>query len=218
MSANKGIFCLLAWPLIAAAHGPWSTKRPAHAGPCQCSRADRLREGGAMPQRGRAQRGPGRSEGVQIRLDPALKQEARVYLVLAHMTWQDLLEPWVRQFVDAAHMPPARPSRQSAQEPPPQDLPPQEPGVQPALPFDLTRLLGSAHSLELLLGSATYRRWIHRCTRCERLWVAEKATPEKCVHCKSPYWHTPRTRRGAGTRPTRPPAAGEANSGLPTCP
>jgi hypothetical protein len=171
-----------------------------------------------MPQRARAQRGPGRSEGVQIRLDPTLKQEARVYLVLAQMTWQDLLEPWVRQFVADAQMSPARPSRKSAQEPLPQEPPPQEPGAQPPLPFDLTRLLGRAHSLELLLGSATYRRWIHRCSRCERLWVAEKAAPEKCVHCKSPYWHTSRTRRTAGTRPTRPPAVGEAGSGLSACP
>jgi hypothetical protein len=41
-----------------------------------------------------------RSEGVQIRLDPALKHEARVYLTMAHMTWQDLLEPYVRKFVE----------------------------------------------------------------------------------------------------------------------
>jgi hypothetical protein len=37
---------------------------------------------------------------VQIRLDPALKQEARLYLTMANMTWQDLLEPCVRKFVE----------------------------------------------------------------------------------------------------------------------
>jgi hypothetical protein len=42
----------------------------------------------------------GRSEGVQIRLDPDLKQEARLYLTMADMTWQDLLEPCVRKFVE----------------------------------------------------------------------------------------------------------------------
>jgi hypothetical protein len=54
-----------------------------------------------MPQRKRGQHAHGRSEGVQIRLDPALKQQARVYLTMAHMTWQDLLEPCIRHFVDA---------------------------------------------------------------------------------------------------------------------
>jgi hypothetical protein len=48
-----------------------------------------------MPQRTK-----GRSEGVQIRLDPDLKQEARLYLTMANMTWQDLLEPCVRKFVE----------------------------------------------------------------------------------------------------------------------
>jgi hypothetical protein len=48
-----------------------------------------------MPQRTR-----GRSEGVQIRLDPELKHEARLYLTMANMTWQDLLEPCVRKFVE----------------------------------------------------------------------------------------------------------------------
>ena len=42
----------------------------------------------------------GRSEGVQVRLDPALKHEARVYLSMANMTWQDFLESYVRKFVE----------------------------------------------------------------------------------------------------------------------
>ena len=42
----------------------------------------------------------GRSECVQIRLDSDLKQEARLYLTMANMTWQDLLEPCVRKFVE----------------------------------------------------------------------------------------------------------------------
>ena len=48
-----------------------------------------------MPKRSK-----GRSEGVQIRLDPDLKQEARLYLTMADMTWQDLLEACVRKFVE----------------------------------------------------------------------------------------------------------------------
>ena len=52
-----------------------------------------------MPQRTK-----GRSEGVQIRLDPDLKQEARVYLTMANMTWQDLLEPCVRKFVEESRV------------------------------------------------------------------------------------------------------------------
>jgi hypothetical protein len=50
-----------------------------------------------MPQRKKA-----RSEGVQIRLDPELKKEARIYLELADLTWQDLLEQSVRNFVRTA--------------------------------------------------------------------------------------------------------------------
>jgi hypothetical protein len=41
----------------------------------------------------------GRSEGVQVRLDPDLKREAKTYLVLTERTWQDLLEQCVRDFV-----------------------------------------------------------------------------------------------------------------------
>jgi hypothetical protein len=52
-----------------------------------------------MPQRTKR-----RSEGVQIRLDPDLKQEARVYLTIANMTWQDLLEPCVRKFVEESRV------------------------------------------------------------------------------------------------------------------
>jgi len=48
-----------------------------------------------MPKRSK-----GRSEGVQIRLEPELKHEARLYLTMANMTWHDLLEPCVRKFVE----------------------------------------------------------------------------------------------------------------------
>ena len=64
-----------------------------------------------MPQRTK-----GRSEGVQIRLDPALKQEARIYLTIAKMTWQDLLEPCVRQFVEASRVQTSRKRPESARE------------------------------------------------------------------------------------------------------
>jgi hypothetical protein len=67
--------------------------------------------------------------------------------------------------------------------------------VQPEIPSDLLQLLGRASSIELPLGNIRYRRWIHTCNRCQRLWVAEKATPKKCIHCKSPYWNLPRERR-----------------------
>jgi hypothetical protein len=73
--------------------------------------------------------------------------------------------------------------------------------MQPAIPTDLSKVLGGGSSLEIPLGNATYRRWIHCCNRCQRLWVAEKAAPKKCLHCKSPYWNTPRARRVAGGRP-----------------
>jgi antitoxin component of RelBE/YafQ-DinJ toxin-antitoxin module len=56
-------------------------------------------QGETMPQRTK-----GRSEGVQIRLDPDLKHEARLYLTMANMTWQDLLEPCVRKFVETSRM------------------------------------------------------------------------------------------------------------------
>lgn len=132
---------------------------------------------------------PERSQGVQIRLDPVLKHEARVSLVMANMTWQDLLEPYVRQFVDTREAPTPLP-QQPTPEPPRQDSAPD-----PSLPLDLTRIFGDTHSIQLELGHATYQRWIHRCIRCQRLWVAEQAAPQKCVHCKSPYWRTPRTRQ-----------------------
>jgi hypothetical protein len=61
-------------------------------------------------------RAKGRSEGVQIRLDPALKQEARVYLTMANMTWQDLLEPCVRKFVEDARARAMGPSWDTAQD------------------------------------------------------------------------------------------------------
>ena len=56
------------------------------------------------------------------------------------------------------------------------------------------------HSVEIPLGHPRYRRWIHTCNRCQRRWVAEKASPKKCLHCKSPYWNLPRERRVDGGR------------------
>ena len=70
--------------------------------------------------------------------------------------------------------------------------------LQPEIPSDLVSLLGRTASVELPLGNALYRRWVHACNRCQRLWVAEKAAPKKCVHCKSPYWNLPRERRVDG--------------------
>jgi hypothetical protein len=65
-----------------------------------------------MPQRTK-----GRSEGVQIRLDPDLKQEARVYLTLTNMTWQDLLEPCIRKFVEESRAQTPRPRLEVSREP-----------------------------------------------------------------------------------------------------
>ena len=70
-----------------------------------------------MPPRRQGHHAPERSEGVQIRIDPALKHQARVYLTRAQMTWQDLLEPCIRHFVDAAGTP-------TAPTPPEPGLPP----------------------------------------------------------------------------------------------
>jgi hypothetical protein len=41
----------------------------------------------------------GRSEGVQVRLDPDLKKEAKTYLAMTERTWQELLEKCVQDFV-----------------------------------------------------------------------------------------------------------------------
>jgi hypothetical protein len=41
----------------------------------------------------------GRSEGVQVRLEPDLKREAKTYLAMMERTWQDLLEQCVHDFV-----------------------------------------------------------------------------------------------------------------------
>jgi hypothetical protein len=41
----------------------------------------------------------GRSEGVQVRLDPDLKREAKTYLAMTDKTWQELLEQCVQDFV-----------------------------------------------------------------------------------------------------------------------
>jgi hypothetical protein len=65
-----------------------------------------------MPQRTK-----GRSEGVQIRLDPDLKQEARLYLTMANMTWQDLLEPCIRKFVEESRAQTPRPRLEVSREP-----------------------------------------------------------------------------------------------------
>jgi hypothetical protein len=161
-----------------------------------------------MPQRKKGQQTHERSEGVQIRLEPTLKQQARIYLTMAQMTWNDLLEPCIRHFVDAARVPIVQPPKEHV-------APSQGQDAHPLPPLDLTQILRDGRSVELLLGSATYRRWIHRCTRCQRLWVAEKAMPEKCVHCKSPYWHTPRTRRPAGDQRTSKTPSGEARTRPP---
>jgi hypothetical protein len=66
--------------------------------------------------------------------------------------------------------------------------------------IDFLPMLSGASSIELPLGSATYRRWVHHCNRCHRFWVAERAAPKKCVHCNSPYWNTPRRRNRAARR------------------
>jgi hypothetical protein len=163
-----------------------------------------------MPPRRKGYLAAERSEGVQIRLDPALKHQARVYLTQAQMTWQDLLEPCVRHFVDAAGTPTTLTPSESA---PPPML--HGPSLAPPQSIDMTKILRDATSVEVLLGSATYRRWIHRCNRCQRCWVAELATPAKCLHCKSAYWNTPRTRRRPGKPGTSTTLSGTARTRLP---
>jgi hypothetical protein len=54
--------------------------------------------------------------GVQIRLDPDLKQEARLYLLMANMTWQELLEPCVRKFVEQSRAQAPRTRQEAAHE------------------------------------------------------------------------------------------------------
>ncbi len=78
------------------------------------------------------------------------------------------------------------------------DTTPNDSRAQPEISSALVPLLSRTPSVELPLGNALYRRWVHTCNRCQRLWVAEKAVPKKCVHCKSPYWNLRRERRVDG--------------------
>ena len=55
----------------------------------------------------------------------------------------------------------------------------------------MTAILRDATLVEVLLGSATYRRWIHRCDRCQRCWVAELATPENVSTVRVPIGTPP---------------------------
>jgi hypothetical protein len=74
-----------------------------------------------------------------------------------------------------------------------------------ALLADLKGGLAAYDSFEIPLGDPLYRRWVHRCRRCGKAWVAETATPKKCNHCKSPYWSAVHQRR-----PGRSSRIGEA--------
>ena len=74
-----------------------------------------------------------------------------------------------------------------------------------ALLADMMGSLAAYTSFEVPFGDPQYRRWIHRCRRCGKAWVAETATPKKCNHCKSPYWFAAR-QRGTGP-PEYPPEA-----------
>ncbi len=47
-------------------------------------------------------------------------------------------------------------------------------------------------SFEISLGELLFRRWVHRCRRCDRRWIGSSAQPKKCTYCKSPYWDKPR--------------------------
>jgi hypothetical protein len=53
---------------------------------------------------------------------------------------------------------------------------------------NLTAGLAAYMSFEIPFDDPQYRRWVHRCRRCGKVWVAETAAPKKCNHCKSPYW------------------------------
>ena len=58
----------------------------------------------------------------------------------------------------------------------------------------MTGRLTHEESFEIPLGDLEYRRWVHRCRRCRKPWIAETANPKKCNHCKSPYWNKARER------------------------
>lgn len=70
-----------------------------------------------------------------------------------------------------------------------------------ALLADLTGGLGAYASFEIPFGDPAYRRWVHRCRRCGKAWVAETATPKRCNHCKSPYWFAEYQRQTGRVRP-----------------
>jgi hypothetical protein len=120
----------------------------------------------------------GRSKRVQIRLDLTLKQESRIHLTKANMTWQDLLVPSTCHFVEEAHRRMAGPSKPTMQTRPRQAIPPQSTPRPLSTSVELAALLGEAHSLELPIGSPTYRRWMHHCNRCGQCWVTEMVTPQ----------------------------------------
>jgi len=164
--------------------------------------------GREMPHPEKPPQTTGRSKRVQIRLDPTLKQESRIHLTKANMTWQDLLVPYTCHFVEEAHRRMAGPSKPTMQTHPRQALPPQSTPIPLSTSVELAALLGEAHSLELPIGSPTYRRWMHHCNRCGQFWVTEMVTLQCCHHCLSPYWNRCRTRRGRALRGTHATALG----------
>ena len=164
--------------------------------------------GREMPHPEKPPQTTGRSKRVQIRLDPTLKQESRIHLTKANMTWQDLLVPYTCHFVEEAHRRMAGPSKATMQTHPRQAIPPQSTPIPLSTSVELAALLGEAHSLELPIGSPTSRRWMHHCNRCGQFWVTDMVTLRCCHHCLSPYWNRCRTRRGRALRGTHATALG----------
>jgi len=58
-----------------------------------------------MPHLEKSPQTTGPSKGVQIRLDPALKQEFGIHRTKANMTWRDLLVSFMCLFDELAHSP-----------------------------------------------------------------------------------------------------------------
>jgi hypothetical protein len=160
-----------------------------------------------MPHLEKSPQTTGISKGVQIRLDPTLKQESGIHLTKANMTWRDLLVSFMCLFDELAHRRMAGLSKPTMQTRPRQAIPPQSTPIPLSMSVEFAALLSEAHSSELPIGSPTYRRWMHHCNRCGQFWVTKMVIPQCCHHCLSPYCNRCRTRRGGalyGTHATVP--------------
>ncbi len=159
-----------------------------------------------------------RSEHVQIRLRPELKQEIEALKRLSRLSWQtlveQLLEAWAhthrqtpepRPEATTRSWSPAAPDQrqlaelcallqgivdQFAPRIAPQGMPPAAAAARVALPqHDLTAAPAPSGSVLPTV----------MCQKCQHTWTPRKSgTPGCCPHCKNPQWWKPRQRARHG--------------------